>query len=288
MRGKRLAVKILVWLTFVLCAGGILFCVGYRLRHPVNGNPNPQSQKQERDRVNITQQDNSSPSGKQADNQENYAGKWLEPITILTVFLVMGVAITAYIYWRQLKEMHKTVTVVEGQGKTMKEQLTAMQSSLNQNERSVKIAEQNTRIATEGARPFLEINAQLMFHPHLPIHIIVGFFNNGNSEAVVDVDYEIIIKGSIKAEKRGSVARFTLAPRQRDEKQIIGINAAEVEAVGQKTASIVFKLTGEYSGLGRLFPVNFCRTCLEHRPQLTTETALNLNQECDTNQSNPN
>jgi hypothetical protein len=157
MRRKRIAVKILLSLTLVLWAGGVLFCVGYSLRYSVNRYPNPQSQQQERERVSITQQDNASPHREQTDNQENYAAKWFEPITLLTVFLVIGVTITAYIYWRQLKEMQKTVLVVERQGTTMQGQLEVMRDTLaetqrivTQNERAVKASETQAKAAQES------------------------------------------------------------------------------------------------------------------------------------------
>src|SRR4051794_22064780 len=113
MRWKRLAVRILVSLTFILWAGGVLFCIGYSLRHSVNRYPNPQSQQQERERVGITQQDKASPRRKQPNNEENYAANWFGPITFLTIFLIIGVGITAYIYRQQLMEMQKTVAAVK-------------------------------------------------------------------------------------------------------------------------------------------------------------------------------
>lgn len=174
MRGKRLAVKILVCLTLVLCVGGVLFCVGYRLRHPVNSYSNPQSQQQAREQVGITQQDYSNPSREQANNQENYAAKWFEPITLLTVFLVIGVGVTAYIYWRQLKEMQKTVAAVVGQGKTMEGQLGVMReqtaisrTSANAAELSAKAAEQSAQIASQsfaiGERPYLFVETPKLY-----------------------------------------------------------------------------------------------------------------------------
>ncbi len=128
MRRKRFAVKILVYLTFAVWLGGVVFLIGYRARNPVDGYSNSQSQERPtQEPVASFQQYDPHPRREQADVYQSYASKVFEPITLLTFFLVIGVGITAYIYWRQLREMQKTVAAVGGQGKTMEGQLAAME-----------------------------------------------------------------------------------------------------------------------------------------------------------------
>jgi hypothetical protein len=127
MRGKRLAITIFVYLAFVAWLTGIVFLVGYHVRHPVPENPNAQHNEHQSERVVGVNFSNAAPDNGQRNDNQSYASKVFEPMTLLTFLLVVGVGITAYIYWRQLKKMEETVALVGKQGKTMQMQLAAME-----------------------------------------------------------------------------------------------------------------------------------------------------------------
>jgi hypothetical protein len=179
MRRKQLAVKIFVYFTFLAWMGGVVFLIGYRARHPVNSYSNSQSQERPTQKpVASFQQYDSKPRGEQSDEYQSYASKAFEPMALLTALLVVGVGITAYIYWRQLKKMEETVALVGKQGKTMHDQLAAMEwqagvseiqaglldkqvkamrdglaetrTMVEQNERAVKAAEDSARTAEQS------------------------------------------------------------------------------------------------------------------------------------------
>jgi hypothetical protein len=132
MRGKRLAIKIFIYVAFVAWLGGVVFLIGYRIRHPINDSYDAQrDQRQTEYYVVGVQETNAKPNGKESGDHQNYAAKWTEPIVILTALLVGIAAIAAYVYYGQLKEMRKTVAKVGEQGETMKGQLTAMEGTLS-------------------------------------------------------------------------------------------------------------------------------------------------------------
>lgn len=190
MRGKRLTVKILVTLTVILWAGGFLYCVWYRLRHPVNSYHAPNTQQQNAQKqVPLIEQPKANVYREPAKDHQEYAEKWFEPITILTAFLVIGVAVTAYIYWRQLKEMQKTVAAVAGQGDTMKDQLTAMKAQEGAMKGQLEVTRETLvetrRVFDLTERPIIivekaTINALISNRPLIPVITIA---NRGRTAA---------------------------------------------------------------------------------------------------------
>jgi hypothetical protein len=146
MRGKRLAVKAFVYLTLVAWLGGVVFLVGYRVRHPIPENPNAKHNEQQAERIVGVDFSNAAPYSRQGNDNQSYASKVFDPMTLLTFLLVVGVGITAYIYWRQLKKMEETVALVGEQGETMKGQLTVMQGTLSAIETQERHMREQTRI----------------------------------------------------------------------------------------------------------------------------------------------
>jgi hypothetical protein len=147
MRRKRLAVKILVYFTFVTCLGGAVFLLGYRIRHPQPNQAYARSHESPTPQGAETNQENDAEVNRQAtENHDNYAAKWTEPIAVLTILLLAVASIAAYVYYGQLKEMRKTVAAVGGQGETMKGQLSEMRRTLDAIERQEIVFKDQARI----------------------------------------------------------------------------------------------------------------------------------------------
>jgi hypothetical protein len=132
MRWKSLAVKSLVYLTFLLSLSGVIFCVVYKARHPTSNYIEAKRQTENKpaqggDKVAAIQQASTKPDYQTTQNEQSYDSKWSDPIVILTVMLVAGVFITNCIYYGQLKKMRETVALLAGQGSTMRGQLAAME-----------------------------------------------------------------------------------------------------------------------------------------------------------------
>lgn len=163
MRGKRLTVKVFVYLAFVAWLAGIVFLVGYRVRHPVPENPNAQRNERQSERIAGVNFSNAAPDNGQGNDNQSYAQKWFEPIVILTFLLVIGVGGTAYIYWRQLKKMEETVALVGKQEGTMRDQLTAMQGQLVAVQDQVEIMEGQAKSMDEsvvyGLRAYVGVHS---------------------------------------------------------------------------------------------------------------------------------
>jgi hypothetical protein len=92
----------------------------------------------------IPQQDTRQSRDEGQQRQAN-AAHWSDPMAILTIFLVIGVFVTAAIYYKQLKKMEEAVRVAAKQGETMEGQLTAMQDQLD------AINKQEGHLATQAA-----------------------------------------------------------------------------------------------------------------------------------------
>src|SRR5436309_13902798 len=75
-------------------------------------------------------QKNAGQSDWKSQQNQGGASKWSDPMVVLTIFLVVGVFVTAAIYYKQLKKMEEAVRIAGEQGKTMQGQLTAMQGQL--------------------------------------------------------------------------------------------------------------------------------------------------------------
>jgi len=159
MRGKRLGIKILVYFTFVVGLSGVIFCVGYRARKPVDSRSySKRQQGPAQEPITAFQQPNPNPSLERREDYESYAAKWFEPISILTALLVVGVGITAYIYRGQLQKMTEAVEMAKGQLVAMQHQEQAQYAALeetrklvSQNERAIKAAEDNVKTVEKTA-----------------------------------------------------------------------------------------------------------------------------------------
>jgi hypothetical protein len=128
MRGKALAVKVLVCAELVVCLIAVVFVLGYRVRHPINieGDTTAYQKSGPQPRLNAPEAD-LQPRGNEPANRESYAQKVTDPLTILTAALVAIAGIAAYVYYEQLKKMRETVALVGNQGGTMRQQLAAME-----------------------------------------------------------------------------------------------------------------------------------------------------------------
>jgi hypothetical protein len=155
MSRKAFTVKFLVYSSFVIVMLGIIFCVVYKAAHPADqhidsGWHNDNETAQGRDKIAGIQQISPEPNDQTAKNQQRtfriWLSKWFEPITILTFTLVVGVGITNYIYYGQLKKMRETVALVAQQSGTMKDQLSETRNLVQQNERALTIAKSQTEI----------------------------------------------------------------------------------------------------------------------------------------------
>jgi hypothetical protein len=150
MKWKGFAVKTLVYLTFIVGVIGLVFCVAYRVRHPVADNGYPQSQqRQTQERFSVVQESQADPNRNSTENRKDYVGKWFEPITILTFALVVGVIVTNCIYYGQLNKMRETVTVIGKQRDTMEGQLTAMQGQLSTMKDQVEFAGKQIKLSAK-------------------------------------------------------------------------------------------------------------------------------------------
>jgi len=211
MSRKALAVKILVWLVVVIAVFGVGFCLIYQARHPVidyveSRGPTENKADQGGVETPAVQQSSTKPNYQPTQNEQSYAGRWSDPTVILTALLVIGVGITNYIYYGQLKRMRETVALLVQQGVTMKEQsdaakrqaematgqLVAMQSqeramhaTVTENKRMAEAAMKSIEIAEVSEAPYFGIIGiqAVDFAPGYYTGVDITFFNGGKTPA---------------------------------------------------------------------------------------------------------
>lgn len=175
-------VKTICVTTFALTLAFTLVCLwfGQSQRSAAEGQPAGNTQQetttQEAGGIPPLNAEQSARTGQ--ENQSN-ASKWSDPMVLLTLALVISVSITNAIYWGQLRKMRQTVGLVATQGEMMQGQLGAMEKQesvmsdslaetrkiVDQNERAVKAAEENVKLAKE-ARKDARTAAALDRHMH--------------------------------------------------------------------------------------------------------------------------
>lgn len=204
MTRKALAVKLLVWLSIIIVVIGVGFCLVYQARQPAeqhveSGGPKEDKAKQGGNRVAAVQQASTNPHDEATEYHYRYTpnwvfdwfAEWVRPITLLTLALVIGVGVTNYIYYGQLKKMRETVALVgeqrdmmKGQWDTMKEQATAAQIAANAAKESASVARQALLIAE---RPYLDVTrvkvSPIPFEVGKPIVYTARIENTGRTPA---------------------------------------------------------------------------------------------------------
>lgn len=186
MRQKAFIVKTLVYLTFVICLVGVILAVSYRIRHPTESDSNTQRyERPAQEPTAVTEQSYSEPNREVREHQQSYAEKSTEPIVILTAFLVLFVAITNWIYYRQLKKMRETVALVAGQNKMMQDSLAETRKIVAQNETAIavskKAAKRSAKISKYAERAY--VAAKIRRTEKSKLQFLLRIENSGNTPA---------------------------------------------------------------------------------------------------------
>jgi hypothetical protein len=163
-----LIVKSVVTATFILSAAFLLFCLWFGQSQQRAGESQRPAHTQQHAAQNEPGGVPSPHAGQTGDGrQQNQsdASKWSEPLTFLTLLLVVGNFVIAGIYVYQLRYMRKTVAIVGVQGDMMRWQFDAMKeqaglmrdsltetkSMVKQNERIVAASEIQAKAAEQNA-----------------------------------------------------------------------------------------------------------------------------------------
>ncbi|MDX6612484.1 MAG: hypothetical protein QOD75_1670 [Blastocatellia bacterium] len=199
MRGKRLAIKVLVYFVLALVLAGLVLCVGASLNkragtikdaHAANENQETSPQ------LPRVPENNAVTDGEYGYGYQKYAAKWVEPTALLTIALVVGVFVTARIYKGQLQKMTETVALLAGQSSTMREQLGAMkdQAAHAAGQLDSLITAERAYVGITEMIPILEIGKRLV--------VTITCRNGGRTPA-----WEVGCTASVDIDEKRIVAR---------------------------------------------------------------------------------
>jgi hypothetical protein len=149
-------------------------------------NANQQSSPQQSP---IIERGKTGETGESSQKDQAYATRWLEPLVVLNLALFAAVLIQAGIYWKQLREMRKTLAVLDRQAKTQETQSETMQGQLDAMERQEGVMRDSLAETRKSMRyaqsAYITVKAidATKFSVGEKIEVTVIYSNSGNTPA---------------------------------------------------------------------------------------------------------